>query len=364
MAYRRCRSFLAALSPTGKLEDGLSLLAPSQRESVAQLQVDLAALEATLPASAFGMVSADEDPRNIRIHVRGNHKNLGEEVPRGTPRVISSEFREPITTGSGRLQFARWLANSENPLTARVMVNRIWKHHFGQGLVRTMENFGKMGERPTHPKLLDLLAQRFIESGWSVKALHRIILLSSTYRMSSRAEERAASIDSENRLLYYMPVKRLEAEAIRDSILAVSGSLDRTLFGPSLIPHISKYQDGRGKPESGPLDGGGRRSIYIQVRRNFLTPMFLAFDYPLPTSAIGRRNVSTVPSQALLMMNNELVALCAREWARVVVASEAGLRRRVKKMYVTAFGASAGGLGGSQGGTFPGRAASPLPEPA
>lgn len=332
------QAFLAALSPTGKLEDGLSLLAPSRRESLAQLQADRAALEAALPASAFGRVSADEDPRNIRIHIRGNHKNLGEEVPRGTLQVVSSESREPITDGSGRLQLARWLANSENPLTARVMVNRIWKHHFGQGLVRTADNFGRMGERPTHPQLLDFLARRFVESGWSVKALHRIILLSSTYRMSSRAEERAASIDPENRLLHHMPVKRLEAEAIRDSILAVSGKLDRTLFGPSLVPHISKYQDGRGKPESGPLDGGGRRSIYIQVRRNFLTPMFLVFDYPLPISTIGRRSVSTVPSQALLMMNNELVALGAREWAREVTASETGWRRRVEKMYVAAFG--------------------------
>ena len=334
----KTQAFLAALSPAGKLEDGGSLLAPSQRESVAQLQAGRRALEAALPASAFGMVSADEDPRNIRIHVRGNHKNLGEEVPRGTLRVVSSGSQEPITDGSGRLQLARWLANSENPLTARVMVNRIWKHHFGQGLVRTADNFGRMGERPTHPELLDFLARRFVESGWSVKAVHRFILLSSTYRMSSRAEERAASIDPENRLLHHMPVKRLEAEAIRDSILAVSGRLDRTLFGPSLVPHISKYQDGRGKPESGPLDADGRRSIYIQVRRNFLTPMFLAFDYPLPISTIGRRSVSTVPSQALLMMNNELVTLGAREWAKQGRASELDSRRRVEKMYVAAFG--------------------------
>ena len=330
--------FLAALSPAGKLEDGVRLLAPEGRGTVARLQRERAAWEAALPPSAFGMVSSDENPRNIRIHVRGSHKNLGEEVPRGTLRVVSSGSREPITDGSGRLQLARWLASPGNPLTARVMVNRIWKHHFGQGLVRTADNFGKMGERPTHPGLLDFLAGRFVESGWSVKALHRILLLSSTYRMSSRVEERAASNDPENRLLYHMPVKRLEAEAIRDSILAVSGKLNRTLFGPSLVPHISKYQDGRGKPESGPLDADGRRSIYIQVRRNFLTPMFLAFDYPLPISTIGGRSVSTVPSQALLMMNNELVALGAREWAKQVTGPELDSRRRVEKMYVAAFG--------------------------
>jgi hypothetical protein len=163
-------------------------------------------------------------------------------------------------------------------------------------LVRTPDNFGLTGERPTDPELLDYLAAAFVESGWSVKAMHRLILLSSAYAQTREP-------------------RRLEAEAIRDSILAVAGTLDRTLFGPSVMPHISKYQDGRGKPASGPLDGNRRRSIYIQVRRNFLTPMFLAFDYPLPISTTGQRGSSTVPSQALLMMNNEFIAGQASRWA-------------------------------------------------
>ncbi|MDA2924499.1 DUF1553 domain-containing protein [Acidobacteria bacterium AH-259-L09] len=244
----------------------------------------------------------------------------------------------PITHGSGRLQLAEWLVRSENPQTARVMVNRVWKHHFGHGIVRSADNFGKTGERPTHPQLLDFLAKRFMESGWSVKAIHRMMLLSSTYRVSGQVDEVAAKTDPQNKLLHHMPVRRLEAEAIRDSILAVAGTLDRQLFRPSVPPHISEYQDGRGKPESGPLDGSGRRSIYIQVRRNFITPMFLAFDYPLPVSAIGRRSVSTVASQALMMMNNEFVILQAQEWARRLTTAENEPGKRVEQMYLTAFG--------------------------
>ena len=161
--------------------------------------------------------------------------------------------------------------------------------------------------------------------------------------MSSQAEPEAEKLDPENKLLHRMPVQRLEGESIRDAILAVAGSLDRKTLGPSITPHISAYQDGRGKPESGPLDGMGRRSIYIQVRRNFLTPMFLAFDYPLPISAIGRRSVSTVPSQALLLMNNEFVARQAEAWAQRLLQRETVPEKLVRTMFVSAFGRSATG---------------------
>jgi hypothetical protein len=143
--------------------------------------------------------------------------------------------------------------------------------------------------------------------------------------------------DPENKLLQHFPVRRLEAEAIRDAILAVAGTLNEQMLGPSVPPYISKFQDGRGKPESGPLDGAGRRSIYIQVRRNFLTPMFLAFDYPLPVSTIGRRSISTVPSQALILMNDEFMELESREWAKRLAAQESDSRRRVTRMYEEAF---------------------------
>ncbi len=290
-----------------------------------------------VPASIFATVATDEDPHDVRIHIRGNHQTLGEVAPRRFLQVLAGEDQPPIRNGSGRLDLAEKIASPANPLTARVMVNRIWKHHFGYGLVRSTDNFGHTGDAPTHPELLDYLATRFIESGWSVKALQRMILLTSTYRMSSDENAAAAKADPQNKLLHRFNVQRLEAEAIRDSILAVSGSLDPTLFGPSVPPYISKYQDGRGKPVSGPLDGAGRRSIYIQVRRNFLTPMFLAFDYPLPISTIGRRSVSTVPSQALILMNDELLELESRQWARHVQAETGDPRLTVSIMYEAAF---------------------------
>ncbi|MFQ5929086.1 MAG: PSD1 and planctomycete cytochrome C domain-containing protein [Acidobacteriota bacterium] len=335
---RDTRALLTSLIPTGKLEDVSAVLSEDEVQQLVKLQDRRAVLEEKIPETVFAMVARDENPRNIRVHIRGNHNNLGEEVPRRYLQIIAGQDQMPITHGSGRLQLAEWLVRSENPQTARVMVNRVWKHHFGHGIVRSADNFGKTGERPTHPELLDFLAKRFMESGWSVKAIHRMMLLSSTSRMSGQVDEVAAKTDPQNKLLHHMPVRRLEAEAIRDSILAVAGTLDRQLFGPSVPPHISEYQDGRGKPESGPLDGSARRSIYIQVRRNFITPMFLAFDYPLPVSAMGRRSVSTVASQALMMMNNEFVVLQAQEWARRLTAAENEPGKRVEQMYLTAFG--------------------------
>ncbi len=205
-------------------------------------------------------------------------------------------------------------------------------------MVNTPDNFGKTGERPTHPELLDWLAADFVEHGWSIKNLHRRILLSNAYRRQSQASEEARSVDPDNRLLSHMAVRRLEAEAIRDAVLSVAGTLRLDVGGPSVPPHISAYQDGRGKPESGPLDGDGRRSIYIQPRRNFLTPLFLAFDYPQPFTTIGRRGVSAVPSQALILLNNELIQDQAAKWAQREIESSSDDSGRIRAMFVRAFG--------------------------
>lgn len=292
-----------------------------------------------VPASAFGMIAMDEAPRNVKLHIRGSHQNLGEEVPRHLLQVISTNNDAIGGDGaSGRMELANWLSSADNALSARVFVNRIWKHHFGQGIVRTTDNFGLTGEPPTHKELLDYLAERFISNGWSIKKLHRDMVLSATYRMSSKADAEAAKADPRNTLLHHYPVRRLEAESIRDAMLAISGRLDSTIGGPSILPYISKYQDGRGKPKSGPLDGDGRRSIYIQVRRNFLTPMFLAFDFPLPTSTTGARSTSTVPSQALMMLNNEFVLEQAAKWAAKVSQSGSDNTRRITQMFEEAYG--------------------------
>ena len=328
----------AAVNPFPSREQAAVILPETERVRLRELQRDRTYLGKSIPESSFAMSSRDEAPRDVRIHLRGNHKNLGKEVPRGFLRVISSPPAGKTSSGSGRLHVARQLARPGNPLPARVMVNRIWKHHFGEGIVRSTDNFGITGQPPTHPALLDYLAKRFIDSGWSIKAMHRLMLSSRTYRMSARSTPQAQAVDPENRLLHHMPVRRLEAEIIRDSLLAVSGSLDPALYGPSVTPHISEHQDGRGKPpRPGPLDGKSRRSLYIGVRRNFLTPLFLAFDYPLPISTIGRRNTSTVPSQALMMMNNEFVALEARRWAGRMLRDEPDRSGRIRSMFLRAF---------------------------
>jgi hypothetical protein len=206
---------------------------------------------------------------------------------------------------------------SARPLLAQVLVNRVWKHHFGEGIVRTPDDFGVMGRAPTHPELLDDLAAQFIAGGWSIKALHRLCVLSSTYRMVSSAQDSEAErLDPNNERLHRMNVRRLEAEAIRDALLAVSGRLEARLYGPSVPPYLTPFMDGRGRPSaSGPLDGDGRRSLYLNVRRNFLNPMFLAFDFPAPASTMGRRNVSNVPAQALALLNDPFVTAQARLWA-------------------------------------------------
>ena len=332
------RWLLASLSPTGRLEDLGPLLPKEEREVLVGMQDQRRVLDDRIPPSRFAMSSEDRAPRDVRIHLRGDHKNLGREVPRRFLQILAGKDQPRIVGESGRLQLADRIVHPRNPLTARVMVNRIWKHHFGQGIVRSVDNFGKTGDRPSHPGLLDFLAHRFIDEGWSVKAVHRLILLSSTYRMSGQRDVVALRRDPQNRFLHHVSVRRLEAEAIRDSILAVSGSLNRQLFGPSVPPHISPYQDGRGKPESGPLDGNGRRSMYVQVRRNFLTPLFLAFDYPPPISTIGHRGISTVPSQALMMMNNEFIAGEAQAWAGRMIDKEADRVRRAERMVLEAYG--------------------------
>jgi hypothetical protein len=194
--------------------------------------------------------------------------------------------------------------------------------------------------------LLDWLATEFVSRGWSIKQLHRLILGSRTYQMSSRAaDSKAEEVDPQNKLWHRMPLRRLEAETIRDSVLAVSGRLNPEMFGAGVMPHLTPFLVGRGRPaNSGPLDGGGRRTIYLAVRRNFLNPMLLAFDCPIPFTTIGRRSVSNVPAQALALMNNPFVLEQSEVWARRALAGHADAKVRVQSMYVSAFGRPATAL--------------------
>ena len=287
------------------------------------------------PRMAIGMT--DGSGENEFVFIRGNHKNLGKQVPRKLIDALDPEGQTK-SPGSGRAELAEKLIALENPLTRRVIVNRLWHHIFGRGLVASIDNFGVLGEKPSHPELLDFLATQFVEDQWSIKKTLRRMVLSQTYRMSSKPVKAAAETDPENLLLSSMRQRRLQGEVIRDSLLSVSGELNPVQFGPSVPIHLTPFMQGRGRPgQSGPLDGNNRRSIYVEVRRNFLHPMMLAFDTPVPFNAIGRRTSSNVPAQALILMNDPFVILQANKWAEKLVKIDETTDARLKRIYLRAF---------------------------
>jgi hypothetical protein len=244
----------------------------------------------------------------------------------------------PIEMGSGRLELAKQINAVTNPLTNRVIVNRIWHHLMGRGIVPTTDDFGVLGQRPTNPELLDYLATQFLADGRSIKRMIRTIVLSRAYQVSSQAQPMALEADPKNELWHYRPPKRLEGEAIRDSILMLSGQINLSSFGEPVPIHLTGFMDGRGRPaKGGPLDGAGRRSIYLAVRRNFLSPFMLAFDTPSPFSSMGRRNVSNVPAQALILMNDPFVVEQAMKWAEKISAEPVSTESKVDQMYRLAF---------------------------
>jgi mono/diheme cytochrome c family protein len=295
-------------------------------------------IESRLPAPLRAPALADGTGEDEYVFLRGNYRTPGERARRRPPEIIAGPDPQSGNDGSGRLELARRLVDPTNPLLARVMVNRLWQHHFGEGLVRTPDDFGRMGQPPTHPELLDYLAAEFDRGGYSIKAMHRTMLLSSTYLQSSAIRQQQSDKDPENRLLHRMPVRRLEGEAIRDAILAVSGRLEQSMHGPSVLPYLTPHMEGRGRPSPGPLDGDGRRSVYINARRNFLTPMFVAFDYPTVFTTVGRRSTSTVPAQALTLMNDPFVVQQAGRWAeRVLAQRDRTDEQRIADLYLTAF---------------------------
>ncbi|QDV88447.1 PSD1 and planctomycete cytochrome C domain-containing protein [Planctomycetes bacterium TBK1r] len=259
---------------------------------------------------------------------RGEHDKPGDPVAAGVPAVLTDQrnpfvVTPPFPDGTAktgrRLALARWLTNPNHPLTARVMVNRIWHHHFGTGLVKDLENFGVQGERPSHPELLDWLAIEFIRRGWSIKEMHRLIMNSRVYQQSSQVTERAHQVDPQNRLLSHMNLRRMDAEALRDSLLAIAGRLDTT---PGGLPDTVSI-DRDGLVSANATDGGGwRRSVYLQYRRTEIPTMMDTFDYPQMGPNCLSRNVSTVSPQALMLMNNgrvrELAAAMARRVETIV----------------------------------------------
>jgi hypothetical protein len=283
-------------------------------------------------------------PGDSRIHVRGDVANLGASVPRGFIRVLSGDGAPEIpvpeipASASGRLELARWLSSPENPLTARVMVNRIWHHLFGRGLVRTVDNFGATGEVPTHPELLDHLALQFVEGGWSVKGLIRAIVLSRVYRLASDHDAKSYEVDPANLLLWRRSQRRLEAEAFRDAILAVSGSLDGARPDGSPVARLEAAEVGR-RGDAFFAGESRHRSVYLPIVRGFVPGMLEAFDFAEPSMVQGERDVTTVATQALYLLNSPFVIEESRRTAARLLEAE-GLddAGRVRQAYEWALG--------------------------
>ena len=292
------------------------------------------------PSPMRVLAMADGSAEPTRVFVRGDHKSLGANVFRRVPEAVAYSTVAAVPDGSGRLELAESLLAESNPLTYRVIVNRVWAHVFGRGLVATVDNLGIMGQVPTHPELLDHLASSFRADGGSIKQLIRTLCLTRAFQMSSVSDDPvAATRDPDNALIHRMRLRRLEGEAIRDSLLTVAGQLNPVQFGPSVPTYFTPFMGDRMwvKNESGPMDGDRRRTIYLETRRNFLSSWMLTFDLPLPDTTVGQRNSSNVPGQALALMNDPFVQQQASAWAKESL-KQPGLsdRERIEELFLRA----------------------------
>ena len=310
-------------SATAKLTKATTLAA-SLKDEVAKQEAALEDLKKNRPSRPqYAMTVRDRTkPADAKLALRGDFRSPGDVVPRGfLSAVIVPDAPAVDPARSGRLELARWITSPDNPLTARVMVNRIWHHLFGRGIVPTVDNFGLIGKPPTHPQLLDTLTQRFIDEGWSVKRLTRAMVLSRTYGLSSQIDPRNREIDPDNRLLWRASPRRLEAEAIRDAVLAVSGQLDlQRTTGSSVTGLGDKLVRGIGPEKIQPPSN--HRSVYLPVVRDYIPELFDLFDFPSPSLVSGRRSVTNVPSQALYLRNSAFVAEHAKHAATRLLAAK------------------------------------------
>ncbi len=284
------------------------------RATLVSLEKERDALTNSAPNNPFALAVTDDKPVDLPIHLRGSHLNLAKEpVPRGFIQAVARQEAEIPSDQSGRLELARWLTSPHNPLTARVIVNRIWQGHFGEGLVRTPENFGLRGSPPTHPELLDWLAGEFIRSGWNVKALHRLIIQSAVYQQSASRSDSLA--DPENRLLSHFPRQRFDAEMIRDSVLAISGRLDPAIGG-SLV----NWKNNEYAPADEVSAKSLRRTLYLPIVRDRVFDALTIFDFANPSVCTAQRTPTVVSHQALFFLNSPLIRDSADALANTLLA--------------------------------------------
>ena len=276
-------------------------------------------------APARAMVIEDiPKPHDSPVFLRGEAENKGPIVPRRFLEVLSGPVRPEFKSGSGRLELASAITSKNNPLTPRVMINRIWLHHFGEGFVSTPDDFGTMSENPSHPELLDYLASRFMEEGWSIKKMHKLIMMSAVYQQSSANNPRYALIDPNNRLLWRANIRRLEFEPIRDSLLAIGGTLDKTMFGRPVMPE--KQADST------------RRTVYLYIDRQSPADVLVNFDFANPDMTNGKRHQTTVPQQALFFMNSPLVVEAAKSLvSRSDFSALSSDEERIKFLYLSLY---------------------------
>jgi hypothetical protein len=325
-------------------------LSAEQKKEYADLKKELEQLK-RLPGPprtlALSVNNCVVNPPPSHVMIRGNAHALGAAVEPAFPAVLG--FSKPPlpkpaqdSRSSGRRTvLADWITSRDNPLTARVMVNRIWQHHFGRGIGPTPNDFGKFGQPPTHPELLDWLADEFMRGGWRIKRMHKVLMLSSAYRMSAKADAHALHIDPSNTLLWRYNMRRLTAEEVRDSILAVSGRLNSKMDGPSVYPPIPREvlagqsRPGEGWPTS-PSAEAVRRSVYVHVKRSLLVPILTQHDQADTDSSCPVRYTTTVPTQALGMLNgeftNEMAAALAERLHKEAPNDVAGQVRRAIRL--------------------------------
>lgn len=317
---------------------------PAEKIKAAKSERDQFAKQPLPYATAYAVMDGKNEPKkrigqvgNARLQIKGDADRLGKEVPRRFPVILGGQTLASDVKGSGRLELARWITDPANPLTARVMVNRIWQYHFGQGIVPTSNDFGKQGRMPTHPELLDWLADTFVKDGWSIKRMHKLIMLSRAYQLASSDDEANLRLDPANDLHWRCARRRLDAESIRDAMLAVSGNLDRTAGGPHPFPPQPKWDFTQHKPFKAVYDSN-RRSVYLMTQRIARHPFLALFDGPDTNASTASRTTTTTPLQALFLMNDPFVHEQARALAARLLKEQGDDAARIDRAFVLLFG--------------------------